>query len=757
MTTPGWWRSPLALAGASCSIFVILLDVVLRSVPGPATSPALFLGRFHPLAVHLPIGVILLVAVAEVASLFPRYRERVDGGIALTLPVLLAGAVAAFLLGHLLARGGGFPARTLVLHRRMELFAVVGVGASTVAWAYQASRATIGARNVYRVVFGLTLAVLSAGAHFGGTMTRGDNYLSKHAPAFLAPLLGGVESRERPAPAAPAAPKNEPLVFADVVLPILRERCVECHGEEETKGELRLDSLAAIRRGGENGAVVVAGSPDESPLLQRMLLPMDDDDRMPPEGKPGPTEAERDAIRFWIERGGTDTLRVRDALAPVNARGVLERALGGPAASGIPAQNASESITAAPPSASSALPNQVAPPANPAKRDAPSREPDAAPGATTPSPEPGEAERQAPVRSSGSAQAVLAEKCGECHSAKKQKGKLRVDSLEALMAGGKHGPAVVPGRPAESLLVQRTELPLEADGHMPPKDKPQLTASERALLVGFVRGLSASPTPAEKTALPATPSGSEPAAGASAAAPGPAVSDADAAPPAPEPDAALPDVEAASRPDPELVARLPTRVDLFASAVARLLMERCAKCHTGKFPAGNLSVADHASLVRGGNGGPAVVHGDLEKSSLWQRTSLPLSDSDHMPPEEEPQLEADELALLRAFILNGGAVGATVATAELPAGAVRALASRSSALRPPPPATPRTAGCGACAVGESTKSPIFSGFGPAAVALVWFLRRRSRGRPSAGTSQKAERSGGTGQRWWHAPPPHGRR
>jgi hypothetical protein len=233
MTTRDWWRSPLALAGVACSLLVIVLDVVLRALPGPASGPALFVGRFHPLAVHLPIGVILLVAAAEVASFFPRLRERADGGIGLTWPLLLAAALGTFLLGHLLARSGGFPARSLVLHRRLELFAVVGLGASAVAWAYQSARATAGARHLYRAVFGLTLAALSGGAHFGGTMTRGDSYLSKYAPAFLAPLLGGVEPREKPAPSAPVRPKAEPLVFADVVLPILKERCVVPRGDCE--------------------------------------------------------------------------------------------------------------------------------------------------------------------------------------------------------------------------------------------------------------------------------------------------------------------------------------------------------------------------------------------------------------------------------------------------------------------------------------------------------------------------------------------
>ena len=48
---------------------------------------------------------------------------------------------------------------------------------------------------------------------------------------------------------------------------------------------------------------------------------------------------------------------------------------------------------------------------------------------------------------------LLAESCYSCHATKKQKGGLRLDSLESILKGGESGPAVVPGKPEESLLV----------------------------------------------------------------------------------------------------------------------------------------------------------------------------------------------------------------------------------------------------------------------------------------------------------------
>ena len=63
---------------------------------------------------------------------------------------------------------------------------------------------------------------------------------------------------------------------------------------------------------------------------------------------------------------------------------------------------------------------------------------------------------------------LLAENCYACHADKKQKGGLRLDSLESILKGGDSGPAVVPGKPAESLLVEA----INYDGlEMPPTAK----------------------------------------------------------------------------------------------------------------------------------------------------------------------------------------------------------------------------------------------------------------------------------------------
>jgi cytochrome c553 len=95
---------------------------------------------------------------------------------------------------------------------------------------------------------------------------------------------------------------------------------------------------------------------------------------------------------------------------------------------------------------------------------------------------------------------VLAETCAKCHGPSKQKGGLRVDSRSALLVGGDTGPAIVPGKPEESLLV--AALRYEEDGpKMPPSGK--LPAAKVEALAQWV-ALGA-PWPGDDAAEPAAP------------------------------------------------------------------------------------------------------------------------------------------------------------------------------------------------------------------------------------------------------------
>jgi Protein of unknown function (DUF1553)/Protein of unknown function (DUF1549)/Planctomycete cytochrome C len=91
------------------------------------------------------------------------------------------------------------------------------------------------------------------------------------------------------------------LDFEKDILPVLEKRCFECHGPEEQKSGLRLDSRATILRGGDFGAAIVPGDVDSS-LLIELISSSDDDVKMPPQGD-RLASSEIEALKNWIAEG----------------------------------------------------------------------------------------------------------------------------------------------------------------------------------------------------------------------------------------------------------------------------------------------------------------------------------------------------------------------------------------------------------------------------------------------------------------------
>lgn len=82
---------------------------------------------------------------------------------------------------------------------------------------------------------------------------------------------------------------------------------------------------------------------------------------------------------------------------------------------------------------------------------------------------------------------ILAAKCWSCHSSKKQKGGLRLDSPEAIKKGGENGIILTAGHPEKSTLYERLLLAKADDEHMPPDGKPQLSPSEIKVLEWWIK------------------------------------------------------------------------------------------------------------------------------------------------------------------------------------------------------------------------------------------------------------------------------
>lgn len=105
-------------------------------------------------------------------------------------------------------------------------------------------------------------------------------------------------------------------LFAAHIQPILSDYCVSCHGAEKTKGGLRLDSLEHALKGGESGPAFVAHDSKRSAIIERMVLPADDEDHMPPGNKPQPAPELVQLLRWWIDQGADPQARVAGAKIP---------------------------------------------------------------------------------------------------------------------------------------------------------------------------------------------------------------------------------------------------------------------------------------------------------------------------------------------------------------------------------------------------------------------------------------------------------
>lgn len=254
------------------------------------------IGKLHPLWVHLPIGILLLAIFFQWLSNSTKYA-----GLAIAIrPAYCIGmlsAIAAVISGWLLANSGTYPEQTLFVHRWLGVSVCMG---TTLGYFLQ-DTLTRKMQNVFAGI--LFLSVIAAG-HYGGTLTHGEGYLFAN------------NSKTEVKPNTPITNVQEALVFAQLVQPILNEKCVGCHGPNRQKGKLRLDDSTYLLQGGEHGEVVKLGVANESEMFKRITLDERDEHHMPPKGKPALTEQEITLINWWISSGANWHTKVKEVAQP---------------------------------------------------------------------------------------------------------------------------------------------------------------------------------------------------------------------------------------------------------------------------------------------------------------------------------------------------------------------------------------------------------------------------------------------------------
>lgn len=266
-----------------------------------------FIGRFHPVLVHLPIGILLLALLLQQLSRKEKYAVS-PAALKLIWLLGMASALLACITGFLLSNNGEYDDTTVALH-------MWGGIAVTAVSLLVASRVFIGRYDgVYKAGTIVLLILIIITGHLGGTLTHGEGYLTD-----------ALNDKEKtPAPVVmPSGNVQEAIVFNDMVRPVLQSRCYDCHGEKKQKGKLRLDSPEALLKGGKNGEILVKGKPDESELIKRLLLSKDNDDHMPPKKKPQLTKDQVALLHWWVEQGAPFNKKVKDLEQPGNVKNLL--------------------------------------------------------------------------------------------------------------------------------------------------------------------------------------------------------------------------------------------------------------------------------------------------------------------------------------------------------------------------------------------------------------------------------------------------
>ena len=253
-----------------------------------------FIGRFHPVLVHMPVGILLLAALFIGLSASKKFQSLREA-ITISLFLGMLSAIASCVTGFLLSKTDGYDGALLFKH---QWFAIaVAVVSALSCYLHLKNRDT-------RWIAALMVLLVMVTGHLGGSITHGSDFLTK---AFSSQGTGGGDPFGKPIPNV-----QDAIVYTAVIKPILEARCISCHGPNKQKGKLRLDEPGFILKGGDESGIVMAGKPLESSMIKRILLSKENKDHMPPREKPQLDRKEIDLLNWWITTGAQFDQKVKN-------------------------------------------------------------------------------------------------------------------------------------------------------------------------------------------------------------------------------------------------------------------------------------------------------------------------------------------------------------------------------------------------------------------------------------------------------------
>ena len=266
----------------------ILLVLLLADESVSIPSWLQVAGRMHPLVLHFPIVLVLLVCWAALAQAIKSLPQLLNLQACLPIAALAAGVSA--LSGFFLSREDGYASEAVQWHK----YGGVALSWLLLLWTLLQSHRVM--PKVWNLVAGLAglILVVTVG-HGGASLTHGDDFL-------MAPIQKPLVK--------PQVAFASALVFQDMVNPILETKCLQCHNAQKTKGDLMMTAEALLLKGGKSGKLWDLQQPGFGLMMNRIHLPDGDKKHMPPIGKPQLTPQEILVIEQWLAKGASFTLAV---------------------------------------------------------------------------------------------------------------------------------------------------------------------------------------------------------------------------------------------------------------------------------------------------------------------------------------------------------------------------------------------------------------------------------------------------------------
>ena len=250
-----------------------------------------FIGRFHPVLVHMPVGILMLAAIFIWLAKSERF-ESLRSAISISLFLGMLSALASCVTGFLLSKTDSYEESLLFKH---QWFAIATALISLIIYYLHLKN-----RETKWVAAVMVLFVMITG-HLGGSITHGSDFLTK---ALSSSDAGGDNKS--------ISNVQEAVVYSVVIKPMLEAKCIACHGPNKQNGKLRLDEPDFISKGGEAGAALIAGNAAESAMIKKILLPKENKDHMPPPEKPQLSKRDIELLKWWITTGARVDQKVKD-------------------------------------------------------------------------------------------------------------------------------------------------------------------------------------------------------------------------------------------------------------------------------------------------------------------------------------------------------------------------------------------------------------------------------------------------------------